>query len=407
VAFAIDGGLLLVARRQAQADADACAWAAAADLLKNYGTNQGLDSNGTAAQSARTTFKANGSENSPCFTDSNSSLTTNFSPNTYQGGPNTGKAIPPGYVEVIVTYNAPRYFSTVFGSGTMPVSARTVAAAKAVTIGDGIILLDHTAKKALGSTGQGIVSVVNAGIIVNSNASDAIDLTGQGQVSAPTINVVGGVVGQSDISGTINHIPAPVPDPLAGLPAPDPSTLTVQSTSTLHLSGGSGTVTLNPGVYQGGISISGQANVVLNPGIYYMAGGGFSSTGQGNLTGSGVMIYNAPTQTSEGISITGQGSVTISPPTSGIYKGITLYQDHSMANPAATAPVQITGQGNMNMTGTFYTARAPLWITGQGSNNVIGSQYISATLTTTGQGAFNVNWNANLVANTHAINFVE
>jgi hypothetical protein len=58
---------------------------------------------------------------------------------------------------------------------------------------------------------------------------------------------------------------------------------TVQATS--------GTV-LHPGIYYGGIRITG-TGVTMQPGIYIMAGGGFSvGTGNTGVTGSGVVIYN-------------------------------------------------------------------------------------------------------------------
>src|SRR5262249_357650 len=142
-------------------------------------------------------------------------------------------------------------------------------------------------------------------------------------------------------------------------------------------------VTLNPGLYIGGISIAGQANVTLNPGIYYMQGGGFSISGQANVTGSGVMIYN---DGGGSLSITGQGAITLSPTTSGPYTGLTLFQNQSSGR-----TVQVTGNGSMNISGSFYAASAPLDITGNGNNQDIGSLYISKDLTLTGNGTINVN----------------
>ena len=43
--------------------------------------------------------------------------------------------------------------------------------------------------------------------------------------------------------------------------------------------------TLSPGVYNGGISLSGSSSVTLNPGAYYINGGGTS------LSGSGVGVW--------------------------------------------------------------------------------------------------------------------
>lgn len=87
---------------------------------------------------------------------------------------------------------------------------------------------------------------------------------------------------------------------LAYLPPPDPNSLPLQSNSTLNISGGN--VTLNPGLYVGGISVTGGAKVTLNPGIYYLQNGGLSVSGNkdGRFTAQGVMIYETG-----GVSITG------------------------------------------------------------------------------------------------------
>src|SRR5262245_16580792 len=52
-AIVLDGGLLLVERRHAQAVADAAALAAAAELFANFRTDGGTDSSGTAALAAQ------------------------------------------------------------------------------------------------------------------------------------------------------------------------------------------------------------------------------------------------------------------------------------------------------------------------------------------------------------------
>ena len=109
----------------------------------------------------------------------------------------------------------------------------------------------------------------------------------------------------------------------------------------------------------------------MAPGIYYMNGGGFQFTGQGNLNGPGVMIYNAPQSKSDIVKISGTGSITMSPPQDGIYKGLTLFQDRESEN-----TMSVQGGGVMDITGTFYCANGTLGIGGGGSGR-IGSQYVS------------------------------
>jgi hypothetical protein len=147
-----------------------------------------------------------------------------------------------------------------------------------------------------------------------------------------------------------------------------------------------GSRTATPGVYRGGISVSGQGNLTLEPGIYYMDGGGFSFSGQGNLTARGVMIFNAPTSNSHVVDISGTGTIIMSPPTEGIYKGLTLFQDRESTN-----EMSVQGGGIMDITGTFYCANGTLGIGGGGSGQ-IGSQYISRFLEIKGNGSLRIDY---------------
>jgi hypothetical protein len=205
--------------------------------------------------------------------------------------------------------------------------------------------------------------------------------------------------------GQVNYNVPATPDPLANLPEPAQPVLPVLTPATLGMLGsgyslnngindssnGNRTIDLYPGYYAG-IKVSGNDQIVLHdnldgsPGIYYIGSQGLSITNAGGITGSNVMIYSDGTGS---ISLTGSGSVALSPPTSGTYKGITLFQERS-----SNKQVSITGQGNMNMTGTFYAAKAKVSITGQGGyNNPIGSQWIAWQLYVTGSGSFTVNYN--------------
>jgi hypothetical protein len=263
VAIAVDGGLLLDDQHQAQAAADAAALAAAIDLAQHFTTNNGSDPSGTAAQSAQTTAAANGFSNG----SNGTTVTVNIPP---QSGTFTGQA---GYVEVIVQFNQARDFSNIFGSAAIPVKARSVARGMQFPYSTaGILLLDPNGWGALNDQGTGL-TVTGAPVLVNSNNNDAAVLTGNATLSAPQIEITGGssLTGNATLQGKVSNGVAPTPDPLASLPVPVASSLTVQSNSTQSIS--SGTVNLQPGVYKGGIAMSG-GTVNLAPGIYYLNGGG-------------------------------------------------------------------------------------------------------------------------------------
>lgn len=400
VALSLDGGMLMDKRRQAYCAADSAALAAAGELYKNWWAGRGLDPTGSAADAARAEAAANGYVHGV----NGCTVTVNIPP---LSGPNTGVS---GHTEVIIQTSQKRYFSKLFGSDDVQYGARAVSRGRRGTIKSGIIVLAPTGSPTLNGGGGATVNIINAPAIVNSSSIGAISAnggaSGTGYLSAPEWDTYG--TGVTSGGGSIRGpfvATDPIPDPLANLPVPDPSKMTVQSKNGMSLSGnGNSTKYLDPGVYVGGISITGQVNVELRPGIYYMQGGGFSWGGQGNLVGNGVMIYNAPEKSSDVISLSGNGNCVLSPPTTGTYQGVTLFQDRTSTNQMS---VSGSGSGTMTMSGTFYVAGGDLKVTGNGTNDVIGAQYISYTLTLGGNGVFKVDWSPDTTPGSRDILLVE
>jgi len=397
VAIAIDGGGLLEMRRSAQATADAAAMAAAEDLFRNFPANKGSDVNGTAVTRAKAIAAENGFSNN----GTNSVVTVRVWPQTYSTGPKAGQAVPKGYAEVSVQYNQPRYFSRVIGTGAIPVKARAVGRGKWEPSFVGIHVLDLHADSALRATGGGAGGVSGgAHVIVNSDSSTAAVTTGGSILTASQFDITGATSG-GGFMGPVNLGTPPQPDPLRNIPEPTKQSMPEQSSGPKHYSNGNRTI--SPGVYHGGITITGQANVTMLPGIYYMDGGGFSMTGQGNLVANGVMIFNAPQKSSDVITISGSngGAITMTPPTSGLYKGLTLFQAR-----ASTNTLSVSGNGSMFMTGTFYAAGGLMNVTGNGAGQ-IGSQYVSNLLDINGGGALSISYNPDQVIPVRVLNLVE
>jgi Putative Flp pilus-assembly TadE/G-like len=393
VAIAVDGGWLLELRRKSQATADAAALAAAETLFREYTQNYGLDVSGNAADAALSIAAANGFNND----GTTSVVSVRTAPEKYSGGPNVGKPIPAGVAEVEVQYNQKRYFSSIIGSGTIPVPARAVAAGSWKAADVAIHVLDLHRPSSLNATGESAVTVRGAKVIVNSDAPDAMNSNG-GTISAPTFDVTGGssISGsKGSFNGDINYGTPPEPDPLRHIPQP------ISSGGEHRVQFSNGTRTLSPGSYSGGISVSGQGTLNMAPGIYFMDGGGFSFSGQGDLNANGVMIFNAPTKSSDVVSITGTGSIVMSPPTEGIYKGLTLFQDRASPN-----TMTVSGGGYMDIVGTFYAAGGTLKVGGGGDGRV-GSQYISRFLEIVGNGGLRIDYNPEKAIPVRTLNLIE
>jgi hypothetical protein len=389
LAVGVDLGFLLVERRHAQATADAAALAAASDLYAKWNANKGADSGGTASSSALGVASANGYAND----STTSKVTVNISPANYSGGPNAGNALPPGYAEVTVTYYQKRGFSSVLGSGTLPVSARAVARGVSLSGAQslpGILLLGNTGTT-LSVGGNGTISVTDPAGYTGSGGSLYIDSTGPNAVSqqgnhaeasAPTVNIAqtGSVPsGVTATSGSVNMGAAPLSDPMSYLPSPvtnPPSGINV--------------VSLPNG-------ITGSMTLTSNT-IYILGGNGISLSGQDTLTGTNVMLFLSGANAA--INLTGQGNVTLTPMTTGPYEGITIFQDRSNSNDG-----DMHGNGNLKISGTIYAPAANITATGNGATDAFASQIIANSMTMKGNGTVNVAFDASAPATPNIRNF--
>jgi hypothetical protein len=270
-------------------------------------------------------------------------------------------------------------FLSILGFYNGAAGAQSTAAVFVTPNSDCVYTLDTAASGALTVSGNAALTS-GCGIRVNSTSASALSVGGKATLSAPSINVTGG----SSINNNATVTPSPtnsasaVTDPLAAIPAPsfagcDHTSYTISS----------GTVTLSPGVYCNGITISGQANVTFNSGTYVLNGGGLvSSSSNSILTGNGVMFYNTGSAgySFAPISLAGGTAVTFSAPTSGTYQGILFFQDRSITS---TAQNLISGGVNPNISGTIYMPNGYLTYTGNSANSVTLA-IIAKDLTVTG-----------------------
>lgn len=255
-----------------------------------------------------------------------------------------------------------------------------------------LCVLSPSASPSLSVTGNGTVSV-NGSIAVNSTGKPAASLTGNGSVTGTRI----GGPGEFKVTGNGRFSPTPVtqsavPDPLAPLPecpgAGTPSACPTNQIANVALTG-NGSATVSPGIYQS-ISVTGNGKLTLNPGTYVITGS-FSLSGNGSITGSGVTLnfacsaYPTPCgagQSGASFSLTGNGTVNLAAPTSGVFQGITIFVDRN-----DTASDTLTGNGS-TMEGTIYATACNLTLTGNG--NLLIGRLIVKTLTLAGNGSVTI-----------------
>jgi len=260
------------------------------------------------------------------------------------------------WVKATVSESLVPTFAQVLGMPTGTVGASAVGAV-VVQNGSGggcIYAIDPTMAAALQVGASSLTS--SCGVYVNSRDSGALKVNGGNSFVQATggssINIVGNYTctnGCAYVAPTPNiGVPA-VSDPLSALPAVPFSGCDVFNFSQ---SSNAASTTLNPGVYCGGIKVSG-GTVNFNSGVYVLNGGGLSFQGTNTvISGSGVLFYNTSSGYSVGnLSISGQPSVNLTAPTSGTYQGILYFRDRSVC-PSTNDTV--TGNTNTILSGTLY-----------------------------------------------------
>lgn len=375
-ALTLDGGRLLEERRRLQAAADAAGLAAAADLYANYWANRGKDPAGTARDAAVQCAAAYGLPAS--------AVTVNVPPTA---GAYAGQD---GYVEVEVRTDLEATFGKLITSSDLTVRGRSVVRGQPMKIG--LILMRASGADAFLNNSPAF-TLVGTPLIVNSTDPAAFRQQSLGVFVASRSDLAGGYVnpGGALMLGRIRTNLRPVPDPLAFLPIPSGGA--VRSAVPLTINSLL-PVVLQPGVYQGGIQITGASAVVMSPGVYVMQGGGFRVSGSAAVTSLETMVYNTTSSdyAAGPISITTLGKVVVTAQLSGTYQGISFFQDRSLSN-----PVTMTGNALSALTGVVYAVKAPAQLTGLASVgvSVLGGAYVVDSMTVGGVGAINIDLKLN------------
>jgi hypothetical protein len=284
-------------------------------------------------------------------------------------------------------------YSAVFAATNGLVTGVQSASLTVAVPAQSVYLLSPHASGALTASGNADV-VLPGGLYVDSDSSSAILASGNARVNVGgAVLVVGGVSKSGNAAVTKTGAPAATSDPLAGMPLPsvkDSNGQALPSYGVVSVSGNS-SKTLLPGIYSS-IQISGNAQVTLSnsgTGIYIIKGGGLSVSGNASLSGKGVMIFNAGSAydgttdsgTEGGITLGGNGTITLSGPTSGPYGGIVIFQPASNSK-----ALSLGGNGTAGITSTIYAPAATVGLSG---NAQVNGTLVVSTLSVSGNaGAF-------------------
>ncbi|WGS00645.1 pilus assembly protein TadG-related protein [Bradyrhizobium sp. ISRA443] len=300
-------------------------------------------------------------------------------------------------VEVIISQPQPRLLSALFGSGTVPVTARAVALPN---VGTGCVLaLDPTANSAVNVSGSNNLNLINCNLYSNSSGSPSLNVSGTARVSANLVGAVGTISGASNITAPngIRSGIRPTADPYATVSPPTTPTPCDPSNQKINSSGKVNSI--SPGVcYSGLVSVQSGYTLDLTPGIYYFYGSGGGLSVQGNATvtcssctGTAGVTLVFTGSASNGWATANIGSnaiVNLTAPASGPTAGIVMYGDRSMTT-GTTFSLQ--GGGSQNFGGAIYLPKANLQFSGGNGTTSSCTQVIADTIALTGSSNLQVN----------------
>lgn len=263
------------------------------------------------------------------------------------------------------TLTATKPISNVFGGflGKPETNVTAVSVAVAArSSGDPCILaLNRTARKTLDLTGGSSISAPNCGVFVNSSDSEAVNLTGGATISADITCVEGGIKALAEnITPPADFTCGVTPDPMANF---QPPAFSGCDYTDFESSGGL-TVALWPGVYCGGIKLTGGTRAFFRPGTYVLKDGWLETTGGGDFEGEGVTFY--VTGTDSKIELSGGAVINLSAPTTGPFAGVLFYQDPN-SSPGLTS--KLSGGGELYFEGVVYFPTQELNVSGGGTTS--------------------------------------
>jgi len=256
-------------------------------------------------------------------------------------------------VEVKLSYTWQPFFAHYIDKSALPI----VVSAKAGFAGGRssicVLGLDPASANTVSIDSKSSVIANNCAIFSNSTSTASVTLAKNSTMSAENIFVSGGYDGAStDFSPQpVTDTPA-VADPLSSRATP-PSAVCDH----MNMVVGSGTQTLHPGVYCGGLSVGGSAVAELEPGIYVMKDGPLSVSGNSTITGDHVGFYFTGDTAVFDFGVSTQAVLTA--PKSGTLSGLLFYEDPaSIDNRVFT----IRSKDAEKFEGTVYLPKGTLFI---------------------------------------------
>lgn len=214
-----------------------------------------------------------------------------------------------------------------------------------------VLALDPEASPAIKLQGSAHIDMKGCRLAANSEADDSITRLGAARLVAECVHTSGGTNGLEPSSRVELECAAPLEnqyptqDPLADLDPPDYGACTSMPKTKEK--------TLSPGTY---CDETFSGDITLEPGEYLLRGGRVNLGGNGSLVGAGVTLF---LMEDAEFGVNGNEVVRLSPPESGDYAGIAIYQQRGN-----TSGLRINGGSDSEISGFLYAPSAHVFYAG-------------------------------------------
>lgn len=254
-----------------------------------------------------------------------------------------------GNVNVYVSEDWTPFFAHFLGANITPVTATSTASLAgeskvcvlALANGPKSFMMDHSAK------------ITATGCAVYSNSTDKLGVYfgGASGVDASLVCSAGGVFGKGAVGITqLQTDCPPLANPLTAVPPPK-----VGACTFTNLKISSGNMSLSPGVYCGGIEVSGNAIVDFSPGEYIIKDGWFRVYNTATVNGKDTVFFLTGTKSL--ISFTNDATINLSGAETGTMAGLLFFEDPLSASSRIH---NINASHAYNLTGTIYLPKGIL-----------------------------------------------
>jgi Putative Flp pilus-assembly TadE/G-like len=177
---------------------------------------------------------------------------------------------------------------------------------------------------------------------VKSSSKDAVSLSSNSEVNSHELCVEGGIEYKSANAKASYQENCPTVTPEFKLPE-----MAEDTSCTYNKASYNQNVTLTPGNICNGMTFKGAVKVTFEPGLYRVRGGDITFQASSTVIAEEVTFYWEDSST---FSMNANSSLSLTPPTSGTYRGITMFEPPGLP----PAPMDLVSAANAQQEGLFY-----------------------------------------------------